>query len=219
MGQRLVIDLVQNDKIVAAVYFHWSAYFSSTIYELARLSGVILNAEKTGKDKLLAIVEELEKETDHPSMVAALFGGSGTEKRRGGVRGLPEELEAAKKLFPNHDFKTENVNRNEGLISFTQEGIQSFHDWEEGLAVINLDTHEIDNRVGYEPHPFVFADAEYETDEDGYEYVQYYNSGRISINGKICPVDSFHCTCESIQDLADFMERELKLYGIAQKLQ
>jgi hypothetical protein len=60
MGQRLVIDLLENGERVASLYYHWSAYFVSTLDELAHLSRTILEAEKTGKDKILAIIEMLE---------------------------------------------------------------------------------------------------------------------------------------------------------------
>ena len=206
MGQRLVVDLIQNDKVVAAIYYHWSAYFASTVMELANLSKTILKAEKENKNKLLSIVEMLEEEEDYPDLFNKTMG-----KRRGGVRGVPEDLEAAKALFPDHEFKTENVDRNCGIISFSEEGIKSCHDWEEGHADINLDTHEITNNVDLDPYPFEFVDVEYE-EEDGEEYISCLYSGKIRINESQCNIDAFDCTCETIQELADFLDVQYKIW-------
>ncbi len=202
MGQRLVIDLIQNGEIVAAVYYHWSAYFASTVHELAELSEAIATAVATGKNKLEAIVDKLEG-------VSKNYRG---ELIRGGVRGDPEELKAASIILPNRIFKTEFVDRNQGIISFTKEGIENYHDWEEGHAEIDLDNLTISNNVTLEADPFVFVDAVYETDEDGYEYMEYAETGRIRINGRTCPIDAFDCTCLEIMQLEDFMNREWEIH-------
>lgn len=207
MGQRLVVDLLKDDEVVAAIYYHWSAYFGSTIKELTKLSKAILEAEKTSKDKLLTVVEMLEEEEEFPN-----YFNNTIEKRRGGISGYQGELEAAQKLYPDHEFKTENVDRNRGLIAFTEEGIKSFHDWEEGHAEIDLDTHEITNGVDLDPDPFEFVDAEYTTDEYGDEYIETLYSGRIKINDITCNIDPFECTCETIIELNDFMNTQYEIY-------
>ena len=187
MGQRLVVDLIQNDKVVAAIYYHWSAYFASTIYELAKLSKAILKAEEENKDKLFAIIQMLEEDQVYQFM-------NEDKIRHGGVCGSNEEMEAAMKLFPNYIPKRENLNRNCGIISFTEEGIKDFHDWEEGHAEINLDTHEISNDVDLDPQPYT---------------VDIY--GNVSINGKTSPVNAWDCDCESIIELFDFLDKNPKL--------
>ena len=202
MGQRLVIDLIQNGEIVAAAYYHWSAYFASTIHELAELSEAIIEAEVTGKNKLGAIVDKLEK-------VSTNYSG---EIIRGGVRGGIEELKAASKIIPNKAFETEFIDRNKGVITFTEEGIKHYHDWEEGHAEIDLDNLTISNNVILEADPFVFVDAVYETDEDGYEYIDYVETGRIRLNGRTCPIDAFDCGCGEILQLEEFMNREWEIY-------
>ena len=203
MGQRLVIDLIKDDKVVAAVYYHWSAYFCSTIYELGKLSKAILKAEEKGKDKLFAVLQMLEQDEIHTQ-----YNGEHIV-RRGGVCGKPEEIKAAAELFPNYFPKT-NVDRNCGLMAFTEEGIKDLHDWEEGHAEIDLDTLEITNNVDLDPEPFMF-DATYCEDEYGYKYVEEFNSGKILINGKISPVDAFDCDCKSILELIDWMKKEYQI--------
>ena len=200
MGQRLVVDLIKDDKIVAAVYYHWSAYFGSTVDELASLSRAILEANRTGKDKLFAVIQLLETNKFSTDCRGNLI------IRSGGIEGIPEEQQAARKMFPNFIPKT-NVNRTCGLVALTEKGIESFHDWEEGHAEINLDTLEVSHDVTLDPHPFEF-DAETIVDEDGYfkEYV--FHSGKIKINGKTLPINAFEGTCESFIKLDEMMKEE-----------
>ena len=201
MGQRLVIDLIKDNKVVAAVYYHWSAYFASTVYELGRLSEAILKADKEGKDKLFAIVQCLEEDEQYTD-----FDGN-KHIRYGGVCGTPEEIKAAKKMFPNYVPKTEYVNRNCGIITFTEERINNFHDWEEGHGEINLDTLEVSHDVTLDPYPFEF-DAQTDEDENGDLCEYEFNSGKIKINGKFSPVDAFEGDCESMIKLVKFMKTE-----------
>ena len=209
MGQRLVVQIIKNDKPIAAIYYHWSAYFASTIDELAKLSRAILDAKKHDKDELLAILDMLEQvKILH---VPRIGGAVKDEIRRGGVVNKPEEIKAAQHMFPNREIKQEFIDRNNGLIAFTEQGIKDFMDWSEGDASINLDTLEICNEVNLDPYPFEF-DAEYEEDEYGEQCVSRYLSGRITINEKTCPVDAFDCTCESILELHDFMNREYAVF-------
>ena len=206
MGQRLVVDIKKNNETLASIYYHWRAYFCSTIYELAKLSETILEAQKNNKNELEAILTMLETDEEY----TRYYDGE-KQIRSGGVRETDEDIQAAKELFPNRHIKRENVDRNCGIITFTKEGIEHFHDWEEGHADIHLDTHEICNNVDLDPDPFEL-ETEYETDEDGEQYVANYFSGKVSINGKTCPVDAFDCTCESILELVDFMDKEFEEY-------
>lgn len=203
MGQRLVIDLIQGDKVVAAIYYHWSAYFISTIMELAKLSKAILEAEKEGKDKLLAVITKLEENEKYYD-----FSSKEYSLRSGGI--IAEDLDKAKELYPDWQFKTKYIDRNCGLIALSDTQIGHLHDWEEGHANIHLDTHEIENSVDLDAAPFEFVDAIYETDEYDYSYPVQFESGRIKYKDRICNIDSFDCTCETIQELADFIEKALK---------
>ena len=190
MGQRLVVELYNDKKRVASIYYHWSAYFESTIYELTELSNDILQAEKEHKDPLLGIVE-------------------GLEERGGGLRGgctpnYKDELDAALALFPDHKF-SENVSRDRGLISFTEEGMESFRDWLEGHAMIELDTHKILNGVSYEGERWL----EYNYTPVGPNgeggYIQSAKDGVVSNGDKVCKVNAFELTCEEIFELAEFI--------------
>lgn len=188
MGQRLVVALISGKEVVAAVYYHWSAYFDSTIYRLCELSEDILKAEKEARDPLLGILE-------------------GLAKRGGGVRGgdNPEkELAAVHQLYPTY-VNPEEYSRNDGIITFTKDGLDGFYYWADGFASINLDTHLIHNGVWYEGGDWL----EYEYEDVGPNgeggFIQTVNSGKVHNGEKICDVDAFNLTCEEIFKLAEFI--------------
>ena len=182
MGQRLVIELIEHDDVVASIYFHWSAYFSPAIQELKYISDDILEAGNS-KDVMLAILE-------------------GLEKRGGGLRCTPEDMIEAKKLFPDRKFKNpEKINRNDGIITFISNGITDFYNHADGFASINLDTKQIINRVWEEPEPFEFTT----TEEDGIMKPQF-----VMYKKMVCPVKPSDMTCESVQRLYEFMEKRFE---------
>ena len=129
MGQRLVVELVQNNETIAVVYYHWSAYFDSTIYELRDLCKDILKAQDEDGDILLGILD-------------------GLEARGGGIGFSPRNYEEAKKRFPEREIKTD-ISRNSGLLYLGKEEIQRTLYMAEGLAKIYIDEHEVVNDVFY----------------------------------------------------------------------
>ena len=126
MGQRLNIEIVDNmnDKnILANCYYHWSGYTSSALY-LADKVFDIKDAlvEKYGLTKKAAI--KILEETD-----ATL-----TE----------EELKIADKMYPG-EFSLDGieVDRNNGLISISEEGIEETRKWEEARVTLYLQDDKI----------------------------------------------------------------------------
>lgn len=127
MGQRLVVSLIQGEETIAAIYYHWSAYFQSTIYELRDLGKDIRKAREEKKDILLGVLE-------------------GLEKRGGGLGVNPRNEKEAEKRFPGRQNK-KDISRNVGLLYLGKEEIQETLDMAEGTARIYLDTDEISNDV------------------------------------------------------------------------
>lgn len=197
MGQRLVVSIIQDTKRVAAIYYHWSAYFLNTIYELTRLSEYILNAENENKNVLLGILE-------------------GVENNGGCLRGIgdPEckyELDKAKELFPDHEFKTVG-SRNEGLISFTEEGMEAFDSWSEGDALIEIDTHKISHGVCYDSDEWLeYVDTPVDENDEG-EFIL--SSASVNIGGH--DINLFEMTCETILTLAEYIGERLRLKKLVQ---
>ena len=126
MGQRLVITLEQNEKAVAAIYYHWSAY----TYDALRATKDVINCVYNGQHEtmdglLLRLIHHLEA-------------------NGGGIRGTDEEFAHIKSLYPGEEFKTDGYSRNDGIIALSQQGIAALRSWSEGDVYINLDTDEVD---------------------------------------------------------------------------
>lgn len=114
MGQRLNIEIIAGDKVLANCYYHWSAYTSSAKF-LTRQILLYLQKSRT-KDPLLKAIRCLETT------------GAGL---------TTFELDDAKKLYPNKKFK-KAVDRNKGLIAISQTGIKDTQRWEEGKVTIDI---------------------------------------------------------------------------------
>ena len=129
MGQRLVVSLMEGNNILAVIYYHWSAYFASTIGECAQISKEILKAEKNGKDILTAVLDMLER----------TGGGIGVNQ---------ENLEEAAKRFPGREFR-KDISRNDGLMYLGKDEIQKTLDMAEGTAEIDISAKFVYNDVWY----------------------------------------------------------------------
>lgn len=162
MGQRLVITLEQNDKAVAAIYYHWSAYTYSALQETKDVINCIYNGERETIDKtLLRIIRHLE--------------ASG-----GGIRGVDDEFKYIKSLYPGEEFKTDGYSRNNGIIALSSKGIADLRSWSEGDVYINLDTDQVDFCVysGYEDIAEYLEERrewDDELDEDEFKNIPVYN--------------------------------------------
>jgi hypothetical protein len=195
MGQRLVITLEQNDKAVAAIYYHWSAYTYSALQETKRVIDCIYNKENETLDRmLLRLIHHLED-------------------NGGGIRGSDEEFEYIKSLYPNAEFKTEGYSRNDGIIALSQQGMTDLRSWSEGDVYINLDTDQVDFCVysGYESlEEYLEESKEWDDEFDANEFkhipkydiclgyfdvneiddvlcvVEHTNSHIIQCNGEVC---------------------------------
>lgn len=130
MGQRLTVDILDNGERIAVVYYHWSAYFSSTIAELKLLKDDIISSKKENKDILLAIID-------------------GLELRGGGLDISSKTRSVAKKMWPQRTFKTD-INRNFGLICLDESDINETEAMSEGMAWIDISSEEATSDVELE---------------------------------------------------------------------
>jgi len=125
MGQRLNIEIVNNERVLANSYYHWSAYTSSSI----------------GLTK--HILENFEKIKDLPPLKTAIsllqFTGAGFNE---------SEMKAALNILELADFKiNETTGRNDGLISASEKGIKETEQWEECRVTINIESKSINFNV------------------------------------------------------------------------
>ena len=134
MGQRLVVSILDNGNRIAAIYYHWSAYFEPTIYELKYIKDDIVEAESKGDDVLLSIIR-------------------GIEKRGGRLIEYRSTQELAKRLYPNETFK-DHGSSSDGLVALDYEDMKLLDNEAEGEASIFLEIKEIVNHVDLEmDHP------------------------------------------------------------------
>ena len=129
MGQRLVVSIQNNGKELATVYYHWSAYTVSALYETSKLVRCIFNHK-----------DETEEELKLRLIRFCYENG-------GGISGDDYEFEHIRSLYPNEIFKEDGYSRSNGLISLSEKGMEESHGWSEGDVIIHIDEERINNGV------------------------------------------------------------------------
>ena len=127
MGQRLVVNVVKDKESVAAIYFHWSAYTQSALWEAQKIIDAIDRHEHD--DLRLLLIRYCEENG------GCIDGGK-----------YSIEFKAIQEMYPNETFK-EDGSRNEGLIAITEDGMNNLYGWAEGTLEINLDDGYVYNHV------------------------------------------------------------------------
>ena len=134
MGQRLIISIETKGEPIAKLYYHWSAYTESALYETQQVINCIYNHKNESiKELQLRLIRFCEK-------------------NGGGIRGDDYEMKYIQNMFPNETFKTEDYSRNRGLIALSEKGMDELQSWSEGDVIIDLDEDEVNFEVyaGYE---------------------------------------------------------------------
>lgn len=137
MGQRLVVTIERGEeKPLAKLYFHWSAYTYDALYITRDIVHCIYNhKDETDKEMLLRLIRFCEK-------------------RGGGIDGgnSGEAWKYITAMYPEEQFESENISRNAGLIALNKKDMNEMQDISEGDVYINLDEDVIDFCVysGYE---------------------------------------------------------------------
>ena len=141
MGQRLVVSVQNNGKELATIYYHWSAYTVSALYEVSKLAKCIFNhKDETEEELKLRLIRFCEE-------------------NGGGINGNPMEFAYIQNLYPNEIFERENYSRNDGLIDLSEDGRSQSHDWSEGDVEIYIDEERINNGVfGYFENYDIYCD-------------------------------------------------------------
>lgn len=129
MGQRLVVSIQNNGKELATVYYHWSAYTVSALWEVSKLVRCIFNHEDETEDELKLRLIRFCYENG------------------GGINGNDEEFEYINELYPDEVFKRDGYSRSNGLIDLSEKGRTESHGWSEGDVEIYIDEERINNGV------------------------------------------------------------------------
>lgn len=173
MGQRLVVTIKKGERKLCNIYYHWSAYTYSALYETKKIIDCIYNhTEETEEELLLRLIHFCEN------------NGGGISNGCDG-----DEWKYIQKLYPNETFKTDNISRSNGLISLSEKEMEISQDWSEGDVFINLDTDQVDFCV-YCSHEYLeeYIEDRKEWDEDfDEEEMKYiptfdFNLGQFDVN-------------------------------------
>ena len=173
MGQRLVITVRKNQSDIFKIYYHWSAYTASAIYETGRIVDVLNNCDQNDKNAMLRAVVLHLWESDNMEMIGFINALNVDDPDRqvaschGGVDGV--DTEAFFKLFPDLDSDenrklNDERNRNEGLLAFSEEGMNDLESYSEGDVIIDLDNGTIENQVLYWMNDYDVYKDEMESD-------------------------------------------------------
>lgn len=151
MGQRLVITVKKNDKDIAKIYYHWSAY---TLSGLCETQDLLMGIQANSND-----INEIRK-----SILKYVFSKGGT------IDGYPDSNETMiiQEMFK--DIEMKDGSRNEGLVAFSEKGMAELQAWSEGNSIIDLDKKEIKYNVFFtENEAYDEEEREYELQECEYD--------------------------------------------------
>lgn len=129
MGQRLIITVRNNGEELAKIYYHWSAYTVSALWEASKLAACIYNHK-----------DETEKELKLRLIRFCYENG-------GGISGEDYEFEYIRNMYPDEIFKENGYSRSNGLISLSEKGMQEAQGWSEGDIYFDIDDETIINGV------------------------------------------------------------------------
>ena len=122
MGQRLNLQIEDYGVAIANAYYHWSAYTESAARLVVEALDVICDAPpmKTDSDKIETAIRALTE-----------TGAGFNEREISDIKTEKPEFFVIASATPCSD-------RNNGLISITDDGISETEKWAEGAAIIDI---------------------------------------------------------------------------------
>ena len=130
MGQRLVVTVKSTGEDLCKMYFHWSAYTISALMEVRDMMAEFPMETNSKEDAILYFIRYCEE------YGGGIDGGMGSK-----------EWNYITNKYPNYKFKSENINRNRGLIAISEDGMDEMQSWSEGDIYINLDEMTVHNEL------------------------------------------------------------------------
>lgn len=183
MGQRLNVEIIHGDKPICATYFHWSGYTSSSI----EIANDVINAFKDIEQVTIPEVYKRMKEACPGS--SATLAEVNDIKNDLGIELVPEKV----------------INRNDGLIYFTEKEIEDVRNWEEARVTVNLDNKTCT----------VDAAIYYTTEKEIKEIKEDYKDNIVEVAscplGEEIPFDDFEEMMQPILDIIDDEKYTLEL--------
>lgn len=117
MGQRLVMKIISDESAMVTVYYHWSAYSIAALYEAKKF----LDAYKWQPSNMSTMAR----------IISALESVGARVESEKCVNALRETF--------NYECNREDLNRNNGLIAYTDEMMTQHENYGEGFLDIYLD--------------------------------------------------------------------------------
>ena len=186
MGQRLNIEIKRrkDNKVLANSYYHWSAYTSSSLH--------------LAEEIIENIYEVIRKEKVSDEIKAIqLLQTTGAGLMENEYNKLNEE---------DKKYCSLATNRNLGLISFTDEGMEETRKWEEGRLTIDIDFDDKDYDF-YGNKNLVDFEVYFQVDEEeiNESYEEEIKSGKLDLNN----LTEFEFSLEEItlNDIRLFMSK------------
>lgn len=129
MGQRLIVTVNTHGHDICKIYYHWSAYSVSALYETKKIIEAIGECKdiKELRLKLIRFCEETGGGID---------GGKDSN-----------EWNYITNEYPDETFKSEGIDRSYGLIAISKEGMKNLQSWCEGEITLYIDECNIFNDV------------------------------------------------------------------------
>ena len=123
MGQRLNLEIVCGRKRLANCYFHWSAYSKSS----AQLASEAI-------ENYYELNDTIQDDTALAVRILEYLGGGISPDEREMVSQMPE--------YRNWNFQSSR-DRNAGLISVTEKGMDETEYWAEGTVVLDFEEESV----------------------------------------------------------------------------
>ena len=158
MGQRLVVEIGKDNKLLATIYFHWSGYTRSTYEECRKIVNILEGKEVNSTSLNTADLTKLELVEIHTKRAEE-------DLRERLLRGMEDlgggaDIEDVEYIENTLGIKCNNqkVSRNNGLVQFSEAQMNDAIGWAEASARIDLDDRTIN---------IVYAFCNYDEEYDG----------------------------------------------------
>ena len=149
MGQRLVVSIESMGECLAKIYYHWSAYTISALYETQKIVNRIYNHNDETKEELMLRLIRF------------------CEANGGGIDGNESEFNYIQGLYPDKTLKKDGYSRNNGIIALSKKGMEEMQRWSEGDVTIDIDEDVIHCDVcNYYESLLEYNEARAEWDEE-----------------------------------------------------
>lgn len=177
MGQRLNLEFQYGDKVIANAYYHWSGYTIDSLVEL------------------LAVHELIEYDNIHDEKSAIIELVNVYDNKLSPYSGLTlDSLDEVKKYIPEYSGIKNELNRNFGLLSISEKGMNLTREWMELILRYDIKNKKIIGsesvfEIDINDYPIEISKSLNEITSD--EYEKYVNFETYDIS-EICDLIEFY---------------------------